>query len=331
MALGDPNTLFYTPTDDTDLVQTLVELLCGAHPSLPSTTQWLVVDSYDGVTREVPTDNLLSNSGTNWAPGSTISSYPAWIVLQSQPASVAAVHQIYIRMPTSSSIQMTLFPLADFTPGGGTDASPSLPAVKCSTLTVDVTATNEPRSMVWDEGMFALATHNKADASQSYNYLGEVTAINTEADDPRPFVSYDGSTRWEATWERISPIDDTTLLNLVQQFDASGIVTALDLPAMMIPVLLTCTTASHQHGVGWPRHIAHGPELAVNTSHTFGLSLGDRDWCSFRAAGNTTAAMRHDGTTLDSDHLRTRLPYDIEPPTGFPLVRTVPYLARATP
>jgi hypothetical protein len=203
-----------------------------------------------------------------------------------------------------------------------------LPSRITNATSLEVTTGTAPRAMVWDESMVAIRTMNTTDSTQNNLYLGELNSWATSTDDPRPFVHAGGSTSWLAlSWQRTSPINGTTLLTGGSTTVAS-IGTAAYQYHWLAPADVQFTNASHAHMAGTARHIAvGGPQLTSNTRTTFGLSLGVRDWAGFRPSGENSY-IRHDGTTLTADAVRLRTSYDIDPPAGYPLVRTVPRVVR---
>jgi hypothetical protein len=330
MALTTPNKHYFSaPASNVDFMVDLVESLCGAHATVVSTVQWEVVESWDGTTREVPSDGLLANSTNNWAPGSPPPGSGSWIVLRSLPGRVSATFQVKFTN-SAGTPQVQLIPYDDWTIGGGTGASPTLPSRITAAATLAVSTPTAPRAVVWDEAMFAFMTLNTTDATQRQGYVGEVDLRATEANDPRPFVHFNNSGGWEAsTWARYSPVDDTTALTtgLVMIDTTSPQSTTYPLGLFISATEVYFSASGHQHFAGIARHIGVGPRLLANTRTTFGLNLGDRDWVFFRPSGNAYG-MRHDGTTLDADEIRMRESYDITPPPGYEAVRRVPQLVR---
>jgi hypothetical protein len=307
----------------------IVECLCGEHASVTSTTDWTVLDSWDGTTRTAPVSGDLADCANAWVPGGGAPGNGSWIVLRSQPA--RGENTFCVKFTNNAGTpQVQLMPFDDFVAGGGTGASPTLPARITAATTLAVSTPTAPRAAVWDEGMFACMTLNTTDATQRQTYVGEVDSRATEAADPRPFCHFSNSGGWESsTWARYSPTDNTTLLTtgLVMIDTTSPQSTTFPLGLFISATEIYFSTSSHQHFAGIARHIGIGPRLLANTRTTFGLALGDRDWVFFRPSGNAYG-MRHDGTTLDADEIRMRESFDITPPDGYPLVRRHPALIR---
>jgi len=335
VALTDPNIRYHTPTGNIELMVDTIEALCGGVGSIPSTTTWTVIDSWDGTSREVPTDNLLANATTDWAPGGAVPVSGSWIVLQCQSGERTTVHQSKWTV-TGSTANVQLIPYADWTPGGGTGASPTLPTRITTTTSLNLSVGSTPRSLVWDESMVAIAGLYPAGVSVVGVYLGEVHPYADEVDFPRPFVHVrvTGTTGWDGgSWVHYSPFDDTT------QCSATGLGYTLsgqnnaDFPsygAFLTPVRLYSTQAGQSRPyIGVARHIANIPRPHTTARTTWGLSLGVRDWASMGTTSNHLA-IRHDETTaLDFDELRTPLAEDLEIPSGYSLVRNRPRMVRS--
>lgn len=329
MPVTTPNKHYWSaPVGNVEFMCGLIEAICGAHATVTSTVAWTVIDSWDGTTREVPSGGLLANSTTKWAPGGVIPPANSWIVLQSKPGRVAAVHQTKWTN-NGGTPEVQLIPYADWTVGGGTGNSPTLPSRITAATSMSTTTATAARATVWDEGMVALMSLNTADANQSSVYIGELDPRCSEAEDPRPFVHVGTSGSWASgTWRRISPVNDTTLLSgatMIATGELAPSSAPIGWPIFAIPV--TFATASHSHYAGIARHIAASYDLASNTKTTFGLTAGVRDWCGFRPSGNSRL-MRHDGTTLTADLIRGSSSLELDPPTGYPLVRKHPQVVR---
>jgi hypothetical protein len=227
--------------------------------------------------------------------------------------------------------QVQLIPFADWTVGGGTGGSPTLPSRITTAATLAITTGTQPRAMVWDEAMFAIMTLNTSDATQRQTYVGEVDSRLPEVTDARPFVHFNSSAGWSASsWTRYSPIDNTTSLTggLIMIDGTSTSSTTYPLGLFLSPADVYFANASHVHFAGIARHIAIGPRTTANDRQTFGLSLGVRDWVFFRPSGDSYGMM-HDGTTLGTDGIRMRASYDITPPdSGYEQIRRRPQLVR---
>lgn len=331
MALSINAHHFAAPSSNVGIMIDLVECLCGEHATVPSETDWVVIDSWDGTTRTQPTSGNLADCANAWVPGGTVPPNNSWIVLQSQPANVSAVCQVRFKVDTGGS-SIYLMPFADWTPGGGTGSSPTIPSRTSSAFSLDLSTGTASRSIAWDEGCFASVSMNSSDATQKQFYCGELNAFISESVDERPFVIGNNTSGWNAVsnWWRISPVDDTTVLSTGTTLNgASDDFAAWPLGVNLIPIIVVFGASSHQHCAGALRHSAMGPSFTASTKATCGLSLGVRDWALWRTSGQLNASMiRHDGSTLSTDVLRLNTPYDIEPPTGYALARTKPLLVR---
>lgn len=320
---------YAVPTSNSDAMHTM----CAGKAA----AGWTVVACYDGVDYEEPTDGLYANVTNQWRAGGTIGSYPSWILWRSAPAANGEQFDVYHRALNSGNWTAQMFPQGNFVPGGGTDASPTLPTPALTARSVHVTSTTAPRNYVFGPTLFICRTTNTDDSSQQHVYFGELNSLQDVDDWLYPFVSYGSSSFWNAggTWQCLSPFDDTTVVTLEVHYNTSATPDAATLRASIIPLVLECTTASHDFSAGFAQAIGMGPDLSNNTRYTCGETLGVRDWMFFKgASGSATAAIKHDGTTLDSDLLRTRIPYDIELPefsdsTPPQITNFVPSLATA--
>jgi hypothetical protein len=330
MPLTTPNVHYFsTPSSNIGFMTDVVECLCGEHASVDSTTDWQVVDSWDGTTRSAPVSGDLADCVNAWAPGGSAPANGSWLVLQCQPGRGTNVCQVRFSI-SGTTPQIQLIPYADWTPGGGSGGAPTIPSRITSAQTMAITTGTEARAMVWDESMFAFMSLNVTDATQRQQYVGELDSRATEANDSNPFVHFSGTASWDSSnWVRYSPVDDTTQLTggIVMIDATSPTNTTYPIGFFLSAVEVYFATASHQHFAGIARHIAIGPRSTANSRRTFGLNLGDRDWVAFRPSGNGYA-MRHDGTVLDADEIRMRESYDISPPPGYDQIRRRPQLVR---
>lgn len=331
MTLTEPNVKWHTPADNVPFMVDVIEALCGGVGSIPSTTLWTVIDSWDGTTREVPSGNLLANSTNGWMPGSPTPGSGSWIVTQCQAGERSTVHQIKWTV-SGTTAQMQLIPYADWTPGGGTGAAPTLPSRITVATSLNIGIGNTPRAIVWDESMVAWSGCSVATSTVISLYLGEVHCPFDESTIPRPFVHVrvTAATTWDSgSWSHYSQINDTTLCtaNGLGMTLSGQLSTEIPFGGFLTPVRLYNTTVGHKYFIGTARHIANIPHPHTNSKTTWGLSLGVRDWMS---QGTTTGhhAMRHDGTVLSFDELRLPTSEDLDVPTGAELVRYRPYLVR---
>lgn len=314
MSISTPNAHYFSSvTSNVEFLVSLVECLCGEHSSITSTTDWQVIDSWDGTTRTAPVSGDLADCANAWVPGGGVPGSGSWIVLQSQPGNVSAVFQVRFKV-NSSTPEFYLMPFADWTVGGGTGSSPTIPSRVSPAKTFSVTTGTASRSMVWDEACFAAMTLNSSDATQFQVYCGELNSLLPESSDDRPFVAVSESDGWNAmtSWWRISPVNDTTSLTAGATLDSTANdASAWPLGVALTPVGVYFNASSHQHFAGTARHIAIGPTYTGSTKATCGLSLGVRDWALWRPSGLNASMIRHDGTTLSDDVLRLKTPWDI--------------------
>lgn len=333
MPLTSPNTHFFTSSTHRQFLVDIVEALCGGVGTLPSTVTWTVVDSWDGTTRQVPTDGLLANSSTAWAPGGGIPPDGSWIVLQSLPGERAAQFQCKWTLTSAFVQSVQMYPYADWVPGSGTGPSPTIPtrATPVTSITHG-SSVPVPTSLVWDASVVVIGSVDTVGVSSKGTYVGEVHPHASAVDDPRPFVHTltAGTTGWDAAaWYRVSPVDDTTTCTVRGAGTTGTGQDAAEIPsygAFLTPVRLYTTQAGHKAYIGVARHIANIPRPHSTARTTWGESLGVRDWISF-GLGAGHLAMRHDGSVQDFDHLRTPLAEDQEG-AGYILVREHPRMVR---
>lgn len=175
----------------------------------------------------------------------------------------------------------------------------------------------------------AAITTNLSDASQTSFYFGEVSAFLSSSDWGRPFVAFGGTFPFGSTnWQALSPVDNSTILSLDVQLGA--VPDGGSKPSTILPIILTCDTGGHDLAIGVAIDVGIAPDLSPGTRYTFGEMLGVRDWMSFKSSGTYTNATKHDGSALDEDRLRTRMPYELELPEPAPDT-TDPVISNVTP
>jgi hypothetical protein len=202
----------------------VVAFMIDDHASLTG-PGWSIVEAYDGATasRQVPsittgTGALASFTGTFSWKDNTVSPND-WIVLE---CNEGTNFQVYFEYATTTTIQYIMFPYADFVTGGGAVSPPTFPARAVGSTTSVVTqgfcgVTWSWWSVIADEQMMALVTTQDGKTCIEAGYIGSVS--NPLPSDTRPFVIYDvpsvvrlydgsGGTYWN----RVSPVDDTTII-----------------------------------------------------------------------------------------------------------------------
>jgi hypothetical protein len=341
MAYTDPNSYYYAaPTSNLAFVHALVQALCGVHATIPSTTRYTVIESYHSVSavRQVPSGGLLENSTNGWEPGGATPGTNSWIVLQCEETRSGDLWQVEIRC--TGNTELRLYPDGNWVPGGGTVGSPTRPSPVLTSISpgLNLGTPTSPRSLVWDKSMFLVLGYNGGLGTQNFSYVGEFDTWLDLTLDPKPYC-LQGSTSSQDNWDRISAQDGTTATTLSTANDGEG-ASGTDIltygPTQLLPYLFTVRPPSaHYHAGGVARHCARTihaePGGSTHTLSRFGT--GDRSWIRAVTAGSGTGhfCVRHDGTVVGTDAEMARLSYDLEPPTGYPLIRRVPWLVRGRP
>jgi hypothetical protein len=334
MAYTDPNTYYHAaPASNGAFAKDLVMALCGVHPTIPSTTRYTVIESYHSVSavRQVPSGNLLENSTNGWEPGGATPGTNSWIVFQCEETASGLLWQGMIDLESSTTVR--LFPLRNWTVGLGTDINPTLPSsyLEDTSPGLNLTPGTDPRSMVWDKGMWSVVGW---EPTQRQIYMGEYDSWINDGTDLRPYA-LSGAVSSRGDWQRISYVNNVTQ---TLGFAVGGSTSAATAgPVMLQPYHVVWTSASHASVGGVPRHIGWctaSPKAGSDGTHTSLSPLGttDRTWIRANSSGgNEWVAIRHDGTARGDDQYVCRISYDLDPPTGYPLIRTRPWLVRGRP
>ena len=209
----------------------------GTHPTDANTVPWECIDCFDNVTREQPTDGLLSNlaAGNRWKPGEpapTALAANAWAVFQAPASDITERFQIMVKGTggaTSVTIEVTIFFLNDFVPdGGGPDSSPTLPTVREATPSAGFGSTsNYTWNLVLDEGTITFLATPSSISTPQWLYVGEVEPANPQSLDPRPFIISDAwsapswSTGFNSRYRGISAVT-TTVMNVLNETEMGG-------------------------------------------------------------------------------------------------------------
>jgi hypothetical protein len=192
---------------------------------------YAVIEAYDGTNRDTPSGGtgLADLPGTNgWNDGEgagEITVNGSWIVVESMDSNNTNHFQVYIERESATEIHFKLIPLEDFTTGGAATSPPTLPATSVgagsSMVTFTVAAGTNKWYSVADEGMFALLIDDGSASGMDWIYVGELdqARVGGSTVDDRCYVIWDtpgdgfdmGS--GGANFNRLSPIDDTTVLD----------------------------------------------------------------------------------------------------------------------
>ena len=121
------------PGSTYDALRELWWWINGTHPTTANGIVWECIEVWDGTLREAPSGGKMTNlsSGNLWIPSTSPSgSLPsgAWAVFRNTGGAVAAKFQIYVKMEAASQAGHSLVSLDDWSVGGGTGPSPTLPA-----------------------------------------------------------------------------------------------------------------------------------------------------------------------------------------------------------
>lgn len=313
----------------------------GTHPTVPNSIAYLCVDCWDGTTREQPTDGLLSNlSGGNlWLPSASPSgSLPqgAWATFRNPGGSVVAQFQIFVKMEASSQASNSLISLDDWVVGGGTGASPTIPA---TTLTQPPIGNGDGRfasqttfiwSVILDEGMFYMRMMDPTgfNTNDRWTYMGEVNSWNDEVDDPRPFLTARSTLQSNFATGfnhvRISPIDSSTVVNVNNEVffkDTMDIPTDYnDLGVDYICSINAATnTTGHRFIMGQFRNVGAIAEGLPTSRATCGITASDyrfEVW-SRNSSEPSIVSVWPPGTALATGHTvitEESIPPELEPP-----------------
>ncbi len=282
-----------------DAIRDVWWVINGSHPvAVNSSTPWECIEVWDGTTREVPIGGVMSNlSGGNlWKPGISVTSLPqnAWATFRSPGGAVAAQFQIFVKMESSSQAGHSLISLDDWVVGGGTDATPALPATiigQPPSGNGDGRFTNQPTyiwALILDEGMFLIRMINPAGGDSNnmrWTYMGEVDLVSTEADDPRPFITPRNTSQagWNGSFThvRLSPVDQSTICSVRNRpyYDTSmGVTTRyndLGLEYLCNVCFDAEDPAGHRHTVGYARNVGAIEQEVPHNRATAGYTGSD--------------------------------------------------------
>lgn len=341
-------------TNTRDGGRRVVWFINGTHPTADpqNATPWPCLECYDGTTRVAPSGGSMANLpvGNLWRPVDPEPATPpqnSWAVFESLGGVVANKFNLFVKCQLFGEFSFALAPLGDWTVGGGTPTSPTLPATILGEPpntpgSIDIAWANTVDrffSVLLDEGMILLrAARASTHTDLKWAYIGEINPHNGVAQDPRPFVvpinMNTPSLQAGAHWRRISPIDDSTLVtcNHEVRFDAAldSATEYNDLGREYISsVDLFANTAGHRFHIGSLRNVAAGPSTIPANRATVGTSASD---FRFEAWGSTVSGddpylvvPYPPGTALAQGHSiidEETIPPEVEVPTTPPVVDT---------
>ena len=308
----------------------------GTHPSDANTVPWQCIDCYDNVTRDQPTDGLLSNlaAGNRWKPdepGPTALAANAWAVFQAPASDITERFQIMFKGTggaTSLSIEVTIFFLNDFVPdGGGADSSPTLPSVLEATLsTAFGNTSNFTWNLVLDEGTITFLATPSAIAAPQWLYVGEVEPANPQSLDPRPFIISDAwtapswSTGFNSRYRGVSAVTDT-VINVLNETEMGA---AMDYPSTndqdAFATRPLCSVSFHGNTTGSRYTIGRGRNTGalskgagttdLRIRYTAGYSISDFrfiHWTAVSATDPRCVTLYPTGVELDDQTIVSEL------------------------
>jgi len=180
---------------------------------------WTIIEAYDNATvsRQVPSSatDMDSFTGTFSWKDNTVG-VNDWIVLQSNIGGGVNECQAFFRMASSTTMQVQLVPLGNWTTGGAAVTTPTKPATIQPSAVVTMTGftIRSIYSIVADEGMFAfLFDQGNTTTNAAWIYVGELEGHRPS--DAYPYViwnlptsvSYDTTFAATGNWRRLSALD----------------------------------------------------------------------------------------------------------------------------
>jgi len=258
----------------------IVRFLINDHPTITG-PGWTIVEAQAGANREVPPDPTDLDSlvsATAWANGTV--AVNDWIVLESANANNTNHFQLYIEYQATNDINFMLIPFENFSTGGGAASPPTFPstafAIGSSVNTFTKESTAIAYSVIADEGMMALLVDAFGNITCDWTYMGEITPSYPDGSpsDDRCYIVHDNESLVsladagsEITFNRLSPLDDTTIL--ISGFDVNLfsfgtnsrlIEDASDLGRIsgqhiIYPIGVWFDDASHKHFAGYLRNV----------------------------------------------------------------------------
>lgn len=327
MSLSQVPTYFeltVAPASTYDAFRELWWWINGSHPTTANTIAWECVEVWDGTLREVPAGgNMASLSAGNlWRPTSAPSaSLPegAWGLFRSLGGAVAAKCQFYVRMEATGQASHSLISLDDWTVGGGSGPSPTLPATIIGQPAVGDGDGRFPDSSVlfWsvimDEGMFLMKQFPASGLMSRWTYMGECDPATDETDDPRPFITpRNTSQNWSGSFShvRLSPVDQVTICELRnlpfynETMDLSTTFNDLGVEYLCNVALDSSEPVGHRFIQGYFRNLGAADEAMLANRATAGFTGSDFRFEIFaRAINEPRFVTRYPpGTSLAGGH-----------------------------
>lgn len=314
------------PASTYDAFRELWWWMTGVHPTTINTIAYECIEVWDGTLREAPANGKLTGlSPTNlWVPTATpTASLPtgAWAVFRTLGGVVAAKAVVFVKMEASGQASHSLVSLDDWSVGGGSGASPTLPA---TIIGQPPTGDGDGRfpdsstlfwSVVMDEGMFFMKQFAASGLTGFRStYMGEVDPTTDEADDPRPFITPRNTSQgWTGSYShmRLSPVDQSTLCELRNKpaydltFDVpTPMYTDLGRQYVSNVALDSSEPVGHRFSQGYFRNVGATEETAASNRATMGYTATDYRFevSGFSAVQPQFVTVYPPGTPLGGGH-----------------------------
>lgn len=280
-------------------------------------------ETSDGSAREVPPGGDLDNSTNQWQPGGTLTGF-AWVAGRFKQGDSANRCGFFLQY-NGSFIIADIFPIAadQWVAGGGSLNAPTKPTLRVSAANFAGTLIDS--AIVTDGTMLSIVNLG---GSTRCGYLGELSPVQAAANDPQPFALYSGTSGWQtgSGWQRISPVDDTTMLTGSTNVPATIGDCVLD--HSLYPVAVGFNNATHAHLAGYAKHSAVANTFTGTGAYTYSPPGETRTWVAYD--GSFSGAVRHDGSVQGTELTATPLDFALRS-GGYSLVRRAPFMVRARP
>lgn len=275
-----------------------------------------IVECYDGVfaapKRRVPTDPhdvTTLPAGFSWRSGTV--AVGDWCVLRTAVGMAGTTMSYYVEADAAQTIRFFMCPLDNFVVGGLDATPPAFPATcvgnGAALIDFAVAAGAVRYSATVDASSIRLFSDNGANMDQIY--IGEVDGARTDGTpaDDRPYIIQRATNQayiaGGGTWfNRLSPVDDTTLLSTGYWVLAGGPLdvhpTGKDANLLgvwtVLPIGVLFDDAAHRHFAGRLRHT--GSSSADMGARAQGDSL---KWVCLASWAGARAGIAHrwDGVT----------------------------------
>ena len=308
----------------------VVRFLVNNHPTLTG-PGWSIIEAFtsSSASREVPSNSASVSSlatATSWISGPLGAG--DWIVLESANGNNTNHFQLYMEADASTRLHVLLIPLCNFVTGGSAVTPPTFPTTSLGSgtsvpVTIPCIATQMKISVVADQGMMAFIHDTGINSETVWTYVGELNGAreNGSPADDRCYVIHDSPTalEWDEGvndnalrfWNRLSPVDDSTMLSGTTNGGASAFVGEPNSPHLpihseaerdmtlgvdsILPVGVNFGIGIHRHFAGFLRNV-----YSVHRGLGTVGQLNDRAFI-YRNVGNQLHAgicFKWDGTTL---------------------------------